>query len=417
MATAPLTRRQRRAASEAAILDAAVSLYAHAGPDGAPLRAVAEAAGLTHALVARYFGSKAGLVSAVEAHLDTELARAAADARRVDRESERGGDHGGDDVAWLLGWARRHRSLTHLLVRSALGDLYADAPPPWLRHAGHTGGWVPDAAPQAPDDRRTRLCRYGAASVMLGWLTLDEFLTPAVGLTRVSHRRRDRAMADAVTSLLDLATSTQPSLAPRPLRPLAPQPPAADAPAAATALLDSAIALFADHGPASVSIRDVARHAGVNHGLVHRHFGTKDDLLRRAVEVGSASLLPGALSPQGFDLDEVVQAVHHLSSAPRLIARALVDDVPIGSVRRSFPVMRGLLAEIRTLPPSSRPSGLADPRLASAAAGALVSGSAIWGGWLRDALGLEHNDDTVLSGVADLARQLLGLPAAASATP
>lgn len=36
-------------------------------------------------------------------------------------------------------------------------------------------------------------------------------------------------------------------------------------------------------GPAGVSIRDVAARAGVNHGLVHRYFKTKDALLSAAI--------------------------------------------------------------------------------------------------------------------------------------
>ena len=67
------TQSAQRAASEAALLDAAVELYATHGPDGAPLRDLAKAAGLTHAMVARYFGSKQGLVSAVEGRLAAEI--------------------------------------------------------------------------------------------------------------------------------------------------------------------------------------------------------------------------------------------------------------------------------------------------------------------------------------------------------
>ena len=68
--TAVLTQRERqRAASEQAIFDAAWELFARAGPDGTSLREVASAAGCTHVLVARYFGSKEGLVGAVSDRL------------------------------------------------------------------------------------------------------------------------------------------------------------------------------------------------------------------------------------------------------------------------------------------------------------------------------------------------------------
>ena len=50
------------------------------------------------------------------------------------------------------------------------------------------------------------------------------------------------------------------------------------------ALLDAAGRLVAVAGPGDVSLRSIARAAGVNHGLVHRHFGTRDDLIDRLME-------------------------------------------------------------------------------------------------------------------------------------
>jgi AcrR family transcriptional regulator len=174
------------------------------------------------------------------------------------------------------------------------------------------------------------------------------------------------------------------------------------------------VELFAEHGPASVSVRDVACHAGVNHGLVHRHFGSKDDLLAEAIEVGSFSLLPGAFAPAGFDIDDVVRAMHHGSPSPRTIARILVDDVAVGTVRPRYPVLSGLLQLVRGLPAEDRPPALADPRLAAAVGASLVVGSVIWGRGLREAFGLA-DEDGVESAVADLSRWLLGAPSAPTA--
>ncbi len=43
--------------------------------------------------------------------------------------------------------------------------------------------------------------------------------------------------------------------------------------------------LFAEHAIRAVSVRDVAKEAGVTHGLVHHYFGTKEQLIRRSSEV------------------------------------------------------------------------------------------------------------------------------------
>ena len=49
-------------------------------------------------------------------------------------------------------------------------------------------------------------------------------------------------------------------------------------------ILDSAQELFAKRGPRAVTVRQVAEKAGVTHTLVHRYFGSKDDLIRAVVD-------------------------------------------------------------------------------------------------------------------------------------
>jgi len=56
------------------------------------------------------------------------------------------------------------------------------------------------------------------------------------------------------------------------------------------ALLASATCLFAERGPGAVSARAIARHAGVNYALIHRHFGTKEGLLEAVLAELSAGL-------------------------------------------------------------------------------------------------------------------------------
>ena len=54
------------------------------------------------------------------------------------------------------------------------------------------------------------------------------------------------------------------------------------------ALVAAVIRLLDARSAADISVRDIAREAGVNHGLVHRHFGSKERLLREAVARTSA---------------------------------------------------------------------------------------------------------------------------------
>jgi AcrR family transcriptional regulator len=82
------------------------------------------------------------------------------------------------------------------------------------------------------------------------------------------------------------------------------------------ALLHAAIALFAEHGPASVTVRNVADRAGINVALIYRHFGSKDALPAEAIDEGSGVLLPAAWAAPTFDFDAMSHLMHHQSPAP-----------------------------------------------------------------------------------------------------
>jgi AcrR family transcriptional regulator len=408
VATSSRVREEQRAASESAILGAAWDLFARSGPDGASLRDVGAAAGCTHTLVVRYFGSKVDLEGAVACEL----------AARVDRAVGHAVSTAADPLGELLGAARTHRSCAQLLVRSALGDLPPRGLPACLHLdrllAPSTDPPRPALAVGAPGlDRRSRLCSYAAASLVLGFVSFEGFLVAATGLGSLAPRRRDAAIAGAARQLVDLADGPEPRLAPRDLAPARPLTPTADpAPTAPDALLESAIELFAERGPASVSVRDIARHAGVNQGLIYRHFGSKDALLADALERGSSGLFPAALTDEGFDFDAMSWLVHHASPAPRLIARTLVDDVDISSVRRRFPILRRLLDAYDDVPTGAGPGDLTDPRLAVVATAGMALGSAIWGELLCHALGLGEREG-IESAIADLAQLLVMAPAVA----
>jgi AcrR family transcriptional regulator len=63
------------------------------------------------------------------------------------------------------------------------------------------------------------------------------------------------------------------------------------------AILEAAREVFTERGYARATIREIARRAGVTHGLVMRHFGTKEQLLIQALPGPRvlAGVLPGDL--------------------------------------------------------------------------------------------------------------------------
>lgn len=56
------------------------------------------------------------------------------------------------------------------------------------------------------------------------------------------------------------------------------------------ALIDSAKTLMGMRSPRQVSGRELAQHAGVNYGLIHHYFGTKDNVFAEAVGEATESM-------------------------------------------------------------------------------------------------------------------------------
>jgi len=65
------------------------------------------------------------------------------------------------------------------------------------------------------------------------------------------------------------------------------------------ALLDAAIHLIAEVGPAGFNLREVARRAGVSHNAPYRHFRNRDDLMAAVAEQGFRELTQAMLLGAG----------------------------------------------------------------------------------------------------------------------
>ena len=152
------------------------------------------------------------------------------------------------------------------------------------------------------------------------------------------------------------------------------------------AILDSAAELFAERGPAAASIREIAARARVNHGLLFRHFGTKERLVAAVLNhlAARTTRLMEAGAPAG-DIEAAADRQF------RVITRALLDGFPAGQLQTSFPGVARLLDEIR---PRHRSDQTA--RLAAANAIALRLGWQLFEPFLRSATGLDNMTDARL---------------------
>lgn len=152
------------------------------------------------------------------------------------------------------------------------------------------------------------------------------------------------------------------------------------------AILDSAGQLFADRGPAGASIRDIAARARVNHGLVFRHFGSKERLVSAVLDHLAAHL--AKLMDAGAPEAEIEAAG---SRQLRVIARALLDGYPVGRLQTSFPGAAKLVEEVRARHHSDE-----EARLAAAHSLALLFGWQLFEPFLRSATGLQDYPEDAL---------------------
>src|SRR5581483_8095998 len=112
------------------------------------------------------------------------------------------------------------------------------------------------------------------------------------------------------------------------------------------AVLDAATTLFATRSPASVSVRDIASAAGVNHALVHRHFSSKQEVLRAVLErtVEEIAAIAAEITDARAGIGRLFAASAAHETHWRALARALLDGENPRSLQRDFPTIHRLMA-------------------------------------------------------------------------
>lgn len=160
----------------------------------------------------------------------------------------------------------------------------------------------------------------------------------------------------------------------------------------AAAVLQAAADLFAERGPAATSIRDIAARSKVNHGLVFRHFGAKQQLVSTVLDYLGTDLtrLLEAQAPPA-DIERA------LDRQMRVWARTLLDGYPAEQLQMRFPNVAPLLEHAL-----SKHDEELNARLGVANALALQLGWRLFEPMLRSATGLGELPD------ADLRQSVIG---------
>ena len=161
-----------------------------------------------------------------------------------------------------------------------------------------------------------------------------------------------------------------------------------------TALIDATITLLAERGPAALSVRDIAAHAGVNHGLVHRHFGSKQALVRAALDrlAGELYETAGAASRDVAGLSALFTATAQHESYWRALARTVLDGEAPRAFQSRFPTFRRVIDTLQDMQRNGVLTKDVEAPLLTAGIGALVLGWLVFEPFLVAATDLDRRD-------------------------
>lgn len=167
------------------------------------------------------------------------------------------------------------------------------------------------------------------------------------------------------------------------------------------AVLAAAARRFATEGTAA-SLRDIAADAEVNIGLIHRHIGNKDDLLREVLSAQArtgAAVVEGAGDP-GAALEWMFGHVGTGGDYTRIVAWLMLSGRQ-QDYQQGYPTIDALRARL--------PSEVGD--VALLAAMAMLYGWTVFGEQLLDAFGRGPADRADLDReMGQLAARLLNAP-------
>jgi len=178
------------------------------------------------------------------------------------------------------------------------------------------------------------------------------------------------------------------------------------------ALLRAAAELFAEKGAEAVSTREIASKAHVNNGLIHRHFRTKEALLREVLEGLSAEL--ASVDREGEASTVLVRFFHAIREQEtywRLLARTVLDGQPIHHIQKTFPTMGHAIDLIRELQAQGKGPIDFDARSVAVLAASVAFGWLVFEPWLLAAGGFSDEErDQAGRDVIRLIREFLTRP-------
>ena len=166
-------------------------------------------------------------------------------------------------------------------------------------------------------------------------------------------------------------------------------------------ILAAARDLFATRGVDSVSVREIAAAAGVNHALVHRYFGTKNDIVAEIL-AGEAQAMSAMARPEADPVTSLAalrEVFSYVLTGGRtsllLMLRAEIDGLAPERLLDGAP-LRPLDILASWLEQRGPGASETDPRIVAMVLGAALMGLASVQPMLTAGVGLESEDPAAL---------------------
>jgi len=157
------------------------------------------------------------------------------------------------------------------------------------------------------------------------------------------------------------------------------------------ALIQAAAALFSEKGVDAVSLRMIADRAGVNHGLIHRHFGSKETLRIETQERLAADVRAEIGDPEDLlgTLLRASSVIRENDKFWRVMARTLLDGKDEGGIQRNFPFVRKLVERVEQEQDADQVTDAVDAQSIVASVLAYGLGMLVFEKYILPAVGLE----------------------------
>lgn len=177
------------------------------------------------------------------------------------------------------------------------------------------------------------------------------------------------------------------------------------------AILDATEKLLLRKGPNKITVREIAEAANIKHPLIHRHFGTKDEVIMAVHFRGIKKVektVTGIENIEG-NIGKFFEAVKKNRFRQVALARAMIDGVNPHTIQNKFPVMERLLALLRKRYAETRSESEFDPEVMTAFLAAAAFGWFLYEPFLLAATGLEDkNKDEIHRQAAEILEAIIG---------